>query len=194
MTAYVSDYVSDDDILARVRLGDRNACLVLFHRYYARVEVYARLCSGNAEMAEEAACATFQQIYRATDDTGAESGLSCLCLLLLHCRRLIGSSPGHNATLAFCADNEADIAPTHPTPPLHSTEMPTDRVVLKAALSSLPREDREIIHLAFEPGLSRYDIAVLTDKPSTDAIASHLYSAMQKLAACIERHRLLRYA
>ncbi len=199
MTTYVRDYiansVSDEDILMRARLGDRNACLVLFHRYYARVEAYARLCSADASMAEEIACTVFQHIYRAADGSGPATemiskGRSCLCLLLQHCRGLIDPAPSQDpgGRCASVVDDAPAIAP-HPRLPLLSADLPADRAILNAALSCLSREDREIIHLAFEPGLSRYDIAVLTDKPSTAAVVSHLYCAMQRLATRVERLR-----
>src|SRR5216684_3542301 len=81
-------HVSDEEIIQRVQRGEREEYFVLFDRYYARVESYARRQLHHAEAARDIASETFLRAFRSVDSfrTG---GISYLGYLLMICRRLI---------------------------------------------------------------------------------------------------------
>ena len=180
--------VPDEDIIQRVQRGERDEYLVLFDRYYSRVEGYARQRLHNAEAARDIVSETFLRAYRNVDSFRI-GGISYLGYLMLICRRLI-----------FTEQTRQRLVPMHSLEEreeetlllVDRAELPLDRLLaserdamLKEAIMQLPPDDREIIHLAFERGLSRRDIGEILGKPTISAVTSHLYRAMQKLKAIV---------
>jgi RNA polymerase sigma factor (sigma-70 family) len=182
--------VPDEEIIQRVQRGEREAYMVLFDRYYTRVESYARRQLHHAEAARDLASETFLRAYRSVDSfrTG---GISYLGYLLMICRRLILTEQARQriAPIHSLEEREeetlllADPA-AHPLDRLLTAERDA---MLREALMQLSSDDREIIHLAFERGLSRRDIGEILGKPTISAVTSHLYRAMQKLKAIVAK-------
>jgi RNA polymerase sigma-70 factor (ECF subfamily) len=179
---------TDEEILRRVHSGDREAFLLLFDRYYSRVESYARRQMQNPEAARDIASETFLRAYRTVD--GFRIGqISYVGYLFLICRRLMLTELSrHGGIVCRSLDDSADEVETIPDGSALPVEMLLSAErgeMLKEALARLPATDREIIHLAFERDLSRRDIAELLSKPSVSAVTSHLHRAMQKLKGII---------
>lgn len=179
---------SDDDILKRVQQGERDAYLLLFDRYYARVERYARWQMRDPEAGRDLASETFLRAFRNVDHFRIGENITYLGYLLMICRRLVLTELARqrNAPLPLPDDgHERDI-------PVDMADLPLARLldgernaVIREALDRLAPDDREIILLAFERDLSRQDIMVVMEKPSVSAVTSHLYRAMQKLRALV---------
>lgn len=175
--------LSDNEILDRVQHGERDAYAALFERYYTRVEGYARRHLHNVEAARDVASETFLRAYRNVDRFRAGERITYFGYLLMICHRLILSEQARYAT-ALARQRALGV----PEYGLEQTELPLERVLarekvsaLKAALENLPTDDREIIWLAFEQGLSRKEIACVMNKPSVSAVTSHLYRAIRKM-------------
>jgi RNA polymerase sigma-70 factor (ECF subfamily) len=179
---------TDEEILRRVQGGDRDAFLVLFDRYYSRVEGYARRQMQNPEAARDIASETFLRAYR-TVDSFRLGEISYAGYLFLICRRLMLTERSRNAGAAFRSlDEHADELEAIPDGlalPLDTLLSSERSAMLRDALERLPAADREIIHLAFERDLSRRDIGEILAKPSVSAVTSHLHRAVQKLKAII---------
>ena len=175
----------DDQILIRVQKGDRDAYVALFDRYYARVFRYARWQSGDPDLAADAASETFVRAYAAVDGFRTEDNTPYLAYLLQICRRILisnHSKPSNRKSVSLDdVDSEARRLIDSCPPPLEYVLEEEQREMIRLSLKRLPPGDREIIALAFEQDLSRRDIAVLMGKPSTSAVTTHLYRAMQKL-------------
>src|SRR5438874_2461769 len=79
---------TDLEILRRVQQGDRSAYMLLFDRYYARIERYAGRLLQDSEAARDAASETFLRAYRSVD--GFRTGeIGYAAYLFLICRRLV---------------------------------------------------------------------------------------------------------
>ena len=183
--------LSDEEIITRVQQGEREEYVVIFDRYYSRVERYARRQLQNAETARDLASETFLRAYRNVDSFRTGENISYLGYLLLICRRLILTERGRqrNGAVRSLEENtlEAErLADSSPLPIMALLDNER-RAMLQRALESLSTDDREIIHLAFERDLSRRDIVSILGKPSISAVTSHLHRAMQKLKEIVAR-------
>ena len=183
--------LSDEDILRQVQRGDKNAYMTLFDRHYARVESYARRQTSNAEAARDIASETFVRAYRAVDSFRIGDGVPYLGYLLLICRRLVLTEQARQRVVIIHSIEEnpslaASLADNDPLPLDRLLDSEREEM-LRDALDLLPADDREIIHLAFQKGLSRKDIGAILDKPTVSAVTSHLHRAMSKLKGIISR-------
>ncbi len=181
--------LTDNEILARVQHGERDAYSALFQRYYARVEGYARRHLHNAETARDIASETFLRAYRNVDRFRIGEKITYFGYLLMICHRLILSAQARHAT-ALARQRLLHSPGILPGP----AELPLDRVlaqekalVVRSALEGLSADDREIIRLAYEQGLSRREIATVMGKPSVTAVTSHLYRAVRKMKTALEQ-------
>lgn len=176
-------FESDEEIIARVQKGRSADYLLLFERYYARVENYARRHLQQAEAARDIASETFLRAYRNVQRFRIGE-VSYLGYLLMICRRLILTEHAHQhrALLISMEDApEAEHLSDTTCLPLAQILAGERHRMIQDALDCLPEDDQEIIYLAFERDLSRKDIAEILGKPSVSAVTSHLYRAMQKL-------------
>jgi RNA polymerase sigma-70 factor (ECF subfamily) len=184
--------LTDDEILQRVQGGERAAYMELFERHYNRIEGYARRQLQDAEAARDIASETFLRAYRTVDQFRREQGISYQGYLLLICRRLVLNERERRRGLAITSLEECAVLAERlmdpAEPPLMQLLHTERRSMLHEALEDLSPEDREIIHLAFECGLSRRDIGAVLGKPSVSAVTSHLHRAMQKLKNAVIRH------
>lgn len=177
-------FESDEEIIARIQKGRSTEYLLLFERYYARVENYARRHLQNAEAARDIASETFLRAYRNVQRFRIGEGITYLGYLLMICRRLILTEHAHQrrAHLVSMEDApEAECLSDTTCLPLTQLLAGERHRMIQNALDCLPEDDQEIIYLAFERDLSRKDIAEILGKPSVSAVTSHLYRAMQKL-------------
>jgi RNA polymerase sigma-70 factor (ECF subfamily) len=183
---------NDREIIARVQRGDRNAYVILFERYYGRVERFARSRLNNSETARDIASETFLRAYRNVDRFRLEEEITYLGYLLMICHRLIRTEHSRQPAVAVKSlddeDDEIDrIVDDGPSP--MSALLDAEQIgKVREALADLPEDDREIIFLAYERDLSRRDIMHIMNKPSISAVTSHLYRAMQRLKTKIVRH------
>jgi RNA polymerase sigma-70 factor (ECF subfamily) len=182
---------SDEQVLVRVQRGERGAYVALFDRYYPRVYRYARWHSGDPDLATDAASETFVRAYCAVDGFRTEDHTPYLAYLLQICRRILMSNrfrQSSNRTESLDeSDSEARRLIDSCPPPLEYVLEEEQREMIRQSLLQLAPLDREIIALAYEQDLSRRDIAALMGKPSTTAVTTHLYRAMQKLREAVNR-------
>ena len=179
---------TDEELLAQVRLGEHGAFLVLFDRYYAPIEQYAIRMLQDGGAARNAAAATFERAFHdARKDRCGRSNY--VAHLFRICRRqIIRRTPREMAP---------EIA-RWPKPEYIDCEVPeleelplkiilcAERdALIQAAMDSLPFEDREILHLAFESCLCRDDIGPILREPSEEAVTARLYRSLRKLGAAV---------
>jgi len=180
----------DEDLLRRVQRGEHSAFLVLFDRYFPIIERYAARLVQDAESVADLADMTFHQAFR-------------------HARRSRGALPRYPAYLfLICRRRAYRSAICHAVPrpsyfrPLRDDcggapileELPLDIIlsarrdaVFQSALNGLSLEDREIVHLAFEPDLSREDISAILKQPDANAITERLARAFRRLGDAVLR-------
>ena len=182
---------TDEEIILQVQGGDRNKYVVLFDRYYARVESYARRQIHHAETARDIASETFLRAFRNVDSFRVGENISYLGYLLFICRRLVLTERArqHTNPIYSLEDSPGEVERLTDIAELPLAQLLEEErhAMIQEAMRCLPEADREIIHLAFERDLSRRDIVTIMDKPSVSAVTSHLYRAMQKLKSIVVR-------
>ena len=126
--------------------------------------------------------------YHEIGDYRPAKAPSYLACLLRICRRLILDRNARRKAAPRSFSRETgvmDLSIKEVAQPVGRLFREAHQDKLRAAIHLLPFQDREVILLAFEPELSREDIAFALNKPSVDAVTSHLVRAMQKLEAML---------
>ena len=181
---------TDAQVLKRVQLGDYRAYVFIFDRYYAAIERYAACLLGEGAAASAAASATFEQGFRDARRKGADLAGYPARLFVLCRRHALRAGSRRNAlkllphSEPFLEENGVLDLDDLPLSVILSRER--DALVL-SALNELALQDREIIHLAFEPVLRRKDIASILKQPSDQAVTAHLVRALRRLGAAVLR-------
>lgn len=177
---------SDDEIIRRVQRGERDLFLMLFDRYYSQLERFARCHVPDGDTARDMASETFLRAYQSVDRFRTGEQMTFKGYLFLICRRLLINERQRPTVspISALSESEADDVEhqmdRRPLPLELLLDGERDNMV-RMALQRLAAEDREIIALAFEQGLSRRDIMDILGKPSISAVTSHLHRAMRKL-------------
>jgi len=184
----VPDKADDVKLVERIAGGDADALGELYDRY-GRVAfgVLYRMLPG-PEAAEEVAQDAFHSVWRQARSYRAERG-SVRTWLLAICRnaaidwrRTRGKRLEREVTIEAAAE-------------LLSDAKVDERVVarlraehVRAVVGRLPREQREVLALAFWGGYSQSEIAARTDTP-LGTVKSRVRLAMNKLRESLEDER-----
>lgn len=179
---------TDAEILTCVRQGEHRAFLEIFDRYYDRIERYAACVLQDAGAASAAAAATFVQAYREARRPRGQCPAYPATLFLLCRRQLLrqtGRDLSYNATLSVAAAADAMEPSELEELPLSIILCSERDALIRSALDGLSFSDREIIHLAFEAGLSRAEIGAVLKQPSDGAVTAHLFRALRRLGTAV---------
>jgi RNA polymerase sigma factor (sigma-70 family) len=152
--------VSDSELIARVMVSDDHAAFgELVNRHQSSVRNFLRhLTSGDHALADDLAQETFVQAYRGlTRFRGASVFLTWL-LGIAH-----NQWRNHRRRPAALAVETSDLDRLDPVPAsAHLSDLKHD---LSAALRHLDAEERTVLHLHYQEGLSQSEIAAVLDWP-----------------------------
>jgi RNA polymerase sigma-70 factor (ECF subfamily) len=186
--------MTDEDIIRRVKAGNRALFGVLHDRHYGGVFRFALRLTRNEETAKDIAADTFVRAYTAVDRYQIRPDVKYISFLLrvawnlavTHNKRRARSGlvePGENGDLLEC------VADTTPGP--EQEAMAKERAArVRRAIAALPARDQLILGLAYERQLSMREIGEVMGKPSVSAVTSHLYRAVRKLRTELEKDNL----
>jgi RNA polymerase sigma-70 factor (ECF subfamily) len=181
---------TDEQVLERVKQGEHSAYLILFDRYYSRIERYAARLIRDADAARDAASATFLQAFREMRRNRTEPPRYPAYLFLV-CRRKVQRELSRQSSMPISSWRGAKVEESGGANleemPLHIILSPERDALLQSALDRLSIEDCEILHLAFEPDLSCSDIRMILRQPSEVAVTAHLNRALRRLGASVLR-------
>lgn len=151
--------ISDDELIAAIAHGDHPALLALYDRHGRLGYGLAYRMLGESGAAEEAVQDAFLRVWRraATFDAARGSVRSWLMTIVHHCaidlHRKRAGAPNVVAGLD-------DIAEQTPAPDAWSeVASKLDREQVRAAVATLPPEQRRAIELAYFDGLTHREIA-----------------------------------
>ena len=174
--------VSDEQLLARVAQADTAAYEALYDRYGATVLGLALKITGDRSASEEVVQEAFWRLWRKADLFEAQRGpftswfFSIVRNLAIDVIRRGHSQPGipsqSDDALDQIADPNTDVAEAAGVLARHRQ--------VRAAISELPSDQRNVIELAFFYGMTRQEIAEQTGEP-LGTIHSRARLAMQKL-------------
>ncbi len=176
---------SDEELVVRLRQGDRAAFDVLYERYLPRVYRFVERRVGNRADAEETVQEVFVNTFSSLESYRGEAPFAAWLFGLA--RRTVASrykKKRRDVVPLGEEDGEGGLNPTSAEPdPLEAYEYHERlRRLQRAMRSDLSDEQRRLFKLHHLQNRSIQEIALQVDK-SEDAVKSHLYRARKLLLA-----------
>jgi RNA polymerase sigma-70 factor (ECF subfamily) len=177
----------DRELLGRIAQGDVAALRVLYDEQAPRALAIARRILRSAEEAEDVVQETFLELWRrAPQFDGRKGGAVAWVITIARSRSIDRLRAAGTAGRAIeGAGASPDTLPTVPMSPAEHTEMRSTESRVAHALSSLPKEQRQTIELAYFDGLSQTEIATKTATP-LGTVKMRVKLAIGKLAAILK--------
>jgi RNA polymerase sigma-70 factor (ECF subfamily) len=180
--------VSDEQLMARVAAGDERALEALYDRHAAAAMGLALRIMGDRASAEDVVQETFLRVWRHAASFRREQGrFTSWMFSIAHRlaidglrRRSVRPQPAQSAAeeqaMARQASDEAAV------PEAAWASMRQQQV--RQALASLPKEQLQVIELAYFQGLTRQEIAAATQSP-VGTVHTRARLALEKLRGAL---------
>jgi len=188
MTCSPARHVSDEQLILRVRSGEREAFDLLYARYIGRVYGFVENRLNNRADVEETTQEVFVNVFASLGSFRAEAPFAAWVLGVARHTIAGRFKKKHHPTvpLETNADGEIDTASdgvVHETTPLDYYELAERiRLLEEVAKHELSAEQRELFQLHHLEHRSIAEVAALLDK-SEDAVKSNLYRVRKLLLA-----------
>ena len=188
MTCSPARHVSDEQLILRVRSGEREAFDLLYARYIGRVYRFVENRLNNRADVEETTQEVFFNVFASLGSFRAEAPFAAWVLGVARHTIAGRFKKKHHPTvpLETNSDGEFDTAgdgAVHDTTPLDYYE-PAERIRMleEAARHELSAEQRQLFQLHHLEHRSIAEVAAILDK-SEDAVKSNLYRVRKLLLA-----------
>jgi RNA polymerase sigma-70 factor (ECF subfamily) len=169
----------DQQLVSRVAKGDEHAFLSLYDRYASRVYALTLRVLGDTMLAEEVTQDTFMKLWSRSRQFNPDKGPLAPWLLTIAHRTALDRLRLENRRPPVSNSKEPDqIWSTLPDETTQSAEFRWRS--LHFAVQSLPRDQRQVIDLAYYKGLSQSEIAEVLGWP-LGTVKTRIRSAMQAL-------------
>jgi RNA polymerase sigma-70 factor (ECF subfamily) len=188
MTCSPTRHVSDEQLILRVRSGEREAFDLLYARYIGRVYRFVENRLNNRADVEETTQEVFVNVFASLGSFRAEAPFAAWVLGVARHTIAGRFKKKHHPTvpLETNADGEFDTAgdgAVHDTTPLDYYELSERiRMLEEAARHELSAEQRRLFQLHHLEHRSIAEVAAILDK-SEDAVKSNLYRVRKLLLA-----------
>lgn len=178
------DRTLDDQVLvAAIARHEQEAIERLYDRYHIMVYHLARKILHTSERAEEVVFDVFWQVWREAERYDGKRGSVGAWLTTLARSRAIDALRARQAQ-PLTTDDSALLErqlPADPTPnPEEHTSLEQRASLVRAALATLPTEQRAALELAFFSGFSHSEIAEQLDEP-IGTIKTRIRTAMLRM-------------
>jgi RNA polymerase sigma-70 factor (ECF subfamily) len=173
---------SDEQLIAQVARGDTAAYEMLYDRYASAGLGLALKITGDQALAEEVLQETFWRVWRKADLFQTQRGAFTSWFFGI-ARNLSIDMLRRQRTQVQAADESEQLIEQTADPTLDVPETAWLRVKhqqMRAAIESLPSEQRYVIELAYFRGMTRQEIANVTGEP-LGTIHTRARLALQKL-------------
>lgn len=159
-----------DALLAdRIRSGDTEALGELYDRYASTAIATAVRVVGGREEAEDVVHDAFVAVWRKIDRFDAARGSLRAWLMTVVRNRAIDRIRARRTTIDVDDADERSLLRTGPNPTLEAALTRASTGDLRAAMASLPEEQRRALELAYFEGYSYREVAELTGVPAGTA-------------------------
>jgi RNA polymerase sigma-70 factor (ECF subfamily) len=178
---------SDVELLAAVRLGDREAFHALYHRFAAELFALCERVLHDRDEAEDAVADVFWEVWRRRERYDAARGPARSYLMTLARSRAIDRLRSQAARPDMKANKRLDAAELlvavgrSPEDAASAVEL---RGLVTAALAALNARQREAMELAYYEGLSHQQIAARLTAP-LGTVKTHIRQGLTKLRAAL---------
>jgi RNA polymerase sigma-70 factor (ECF subfamily) len=188
--------LSDEDLLTRIRAGERELFGELVRRYERELFGYLRRYTGHEELAADVFQNTFTQVFLKISQY--EPGRPVRPWLYTIAtnqaidairRQTRRSDMRSQSLLSSTADDSGNARPLYerlesPEPgPGERVEAAEQQQSVRDAVDQLPQLHREVVVLAYFQGLKYQEIAEVLDVP-LGTVKSRLHAALARLADC----------
>lgn len=173
---------SDEQLIANVARGDTAAYETLYDRYSSAIMGFALKITGDRSLAEEILQETFWRVWSKADLFQSQRGAFTSWFFGI-ARNLSIDMLRRQRTQAQPADESERMIEQTPDPSLDVPETAWLKVKyqqMRAAIESLPKEQRNVIEMAYFRGMTRQEIARITGEP-LGTIHTRARLAIQKL-------------
>jgi RNA polymerase sigma factor (sigma-70 family) len=156
--------MEDQQLLARIAAGDRNALGQLYDRWGPQVYALARRLSGDPALAEDIVHEAFLKLWRKASSYDPARGRPATWILHLAYTTGVDLLRSRGRSLPSHFDQLPD-EPDHAADPAGEAEIALMGAQVRSALLRLPPEQRQALELAYWGALSHQEIATQLDLP-----------------------------
>ena len=168
---------ADEDLLTACAGGDEEALGLLYDRFGTVAYRLALRVVRNAALAEDVVQEAFLAAWRHADRFDRSRGKASTWLLTLVHRRAV-DHVRREARVSALRDRLEVMTPRIES--THDVESLATRRGVQAALSTLTRNEREVLELAYWGGLTQSEIAVALEIPH-GTVKSRTFTALSRL-------------
>jgi RNA polymerase sigma-70 factor (ECF subfamily) len=179
-----SDPAADRDLLQQVALGSSAAMRTLYERCAGRAWAVTLRILGSRSDAEEVLQETFLEVWRRAREFDPDRGGVETWVMMIARTRAIDRKRTLSTMARVAEEAGTQPPPVSATPagPFESAEQGQARARVSVALRELPREQRQVVELAYFEGLSQREIAERTGDP-LGTVKTRTRLALEKLAS-----------
>jgi RNA polymerase sigma-70 factor, ECF subfamily len=171
----------DSALVERMMAGDEGALAALYDRYSGMIFAMLVRILRDQHAAEEVLQDLFLQLWRTASHFDASRGSLPAWLMVIGRNRAISHL---RSRARYEMHDDIDAFPANALASSVNIEDETQRALLvqklRAAMSALPREQREAVELAYFEGMTQTEIAAKTGSP-LGTVKSRVRTAMQSL-------------
>ena len=173
---------SDEQLIAQVARGDTAAYEMLYDRYCSAAMGLALKITGDQALAEEVLQETFWRVWRKADLFQNQRGAFTSWFFGIARNLSIDMLRRQRTQVQPADESEQMIEQTaDPSPDVPETAwLRVKQQQMRAAIESLPKEQRYVIELAYFRGMTRQEISDVTGEP-LGTIHTRARLALQKL-------------
>lgn len=183
---------SDDSLMAAVVARDVAAFSALYDRYAGLVYTTALRVLRDPQLAEDTAQEIFVRLWQRPEAFIPARGRFATWLLSITRNRAVDEvrARGRRRRREVEEREEQPLPLSAPeeVDPIHLAEVREEQRAVRAALATLPPEQRRVLELAYFGGLTHQEISAALREP-LGTVKTRIRLGMQKLRAALERYQ-----
>jgi RNA polymerase sigma-70 factor (ECF subfamily) len=184
----------DDQLLERIRSGDASALEEIYERYVRQCFGLALRMLGEPAHCEEVVQEVFLKVWTQPQSYSSQKGKFASWLLSLVHHRCIDELRRRSRTEVALDDpatgSYLTTAPDPQPQPVDQIWVKEQQTAVRAALSQIPQNQRQVLEMAYFLGLSHSQIAARLDQP-LGTVKTRIRLGMQSLRQLLEPYGLL---
>ncbi len=185
-----SDYkqLRDEELMRRLFRKDKRAFEAIFDRYGDLVYSTSLRVLRDAHLAQDVSQEIFVRLWRKPESYVAERGRFLTWLISVTRNRAVDEIRSRGRRLrhetASPEEQEREIPAGEANDPALNAQLAEQARTVRAALTELPPEQRQVIELAYFGGLTQQEISDRLDQP-LGTVKTRIRLGMQKLRAAL---------
>ncbi len=186
---------SDESLMAAIAAQDDRAFAALYDRYVDLVYSASLRVLLDSQLAEDATQDIFVRLWQRPETFVPARGRFISWLMSVTRNRSVDEvrSRGRRnrreaATFEGAEEPGSNLSSSHLDDPAHAAQVQEQQVTVRAALETLPVDQRKALELAYFGGLTQQEIAFALHEP-LGTVKTRIRLGMQKLRSALESER-----